>query len=101
VCWAQHELLPIAIEAPADRKTRDEWMDGLWQAIEDDGVDYLSMVQERWVSCAVQAKSPLAGRTNFSVYSGLLGPIHGQELRTRNQRLPLQPGGSGPTSGTA
>lgn len=48
VCWAQHELLPIAIEAPADRKTRDEWMDRLWQAIEDDGVDYLSMVQERW-----------------------------------------------------
>ncbi len=48
VYWAQFELLPIAIEAPADRKTRDEWMDRLWQAIEDDGVDYLSVVQERW-----------------------------------------------------
>jgi hypothetical protein len=35
-------LLPIAIAAPADRKTRDKWLDRLWQAIEDDGVNYLS-----------------------------------------------------------
>ncbi len=48
VYWAQNELLPIAIEAPADRKTRDKWLDRLWQAIEDDGVDYLSLVGDRW-----------------------------------------------------
>jgi hypothetical protein len=48
VYWAQNELLPIAIEAPADRKTRDKWLDRLWQAIEDDGVDYLSLVEDRW-----------------------------------------------------
>jgi len=48
VCWAQQELLPIAIEAAADRKTRDKWLDRLWQAVEDDGVDYLSVVQDRW-----------------------------------------------------
>jgi hypothetical protein len=48
VYWAQQELLPIAIEAPADRKTRDKWLDRLWQAIEDDGVDYLSPVGSRW-----------------------------------------------------
>jgi len=48
VYWAQGELLPIAIEAPADRKTRDNWLDRLWQSIEDDGVDYLSLVQDRW-----------------------------------------------------
>ena len=48
VYWAQDELLPIAIEAPADRKTRDKWLDRLWQAIEDDGVDYLSLVGSRW-----------------------------------------------------
>jgi hypothetical protein len=48
VCSAQDELLPIAIEAPADRKTRNTWLDRLWQAIEDDGVDYLSVVQDRW-----------------------------------------------------
>ena len=27
VYWAQNELLPIAIEAPADRKVRDKWLD--------------------------------------------------------------------------
>ena len=43
VYWAQDELLPIAIAAPADRKTRDKWLECLWQAIEDDGVDYLSV----------------------------------------------------------
>lgn len=47
VYWAQDELLPIAIEAPADRKTRNTWLDRLWQAIEGDGVDYLSLVQDR------------------------------------------------------
>jgi hypothetical protein len=45
---AQQELLPIAIEAPADRKTRDKWLERLWQAIEEDGVNYLSPVEERW-----------------------------------------------------
>jgi len=48
VYWAQQELLPVAIEAAADRKTRDSWLDRLWQAVEDDGVDYLSVVQDRW-----------------------------------------------------
>jgi len=48
VYWAQDELLPIAIGAPADRKTRDKWLDRLWQAIEDDGVDYLFVVGDRW-----------------------------------------------------
>jgi hypothetical protein len=48
VYWAQEELLPIAIQAPADRKTRDKWLDCLWQAIEDDGVDYLSLIGSRW-----------------------------------------------------
>jgi hypothetical protein len=48
VYWAQLELLPIAIEAPADRKTRDRWLDRFWQAIQEDGVDYLSPVEDRW-----------------------------------------------------
>jgi len=48
VYWAQQELLPIAIEAPADRQTRDKWLERLWQAIEDDGVDYLSPAGSRW-----------------------------------------------------
>lgn len=48
VHWAQEELLPIAISAPADRKTRYSWLERLWQAIEEDGVDYLSLVGDRW-----------------------------------------------------
>jgi hypothetical protein len=48
VYWAQDELLPIVIEAPAERKTREKWLDRLWRAIEDDGVDYLSPVGSRW-----------------------------------------------------
>src|SRR5205807_824209 len=39
---------PIAITAPADRETRDGWLARLWQAIEEDGVDYLTVVQDRW-----------------------------------------------------
>jgi hypothetical protein len=35
VNWAQDELLPILIEAPANRKTRDKWLDRLWQAVQD------------------------------------------------------------------
>jgi hypothetical protein len=48
VYWAQVELLPIVIQSSADRKTRDKWLERLWQAIEDDGVDYLSLVGDRW-----------------------------------------------------
>jgi len=48
VNWTQGEVLPIAIEAPSDRETRDQWLVRLWQAIQDDGVDYLWMVEDRW-----------------------------------------------------
>ena len=34
--------------ARADGKTRDKWLDRLWQAIQDDGVSYLSLVEDRW-----------------------------------------------------
>ncbi len=48
VNWAQDELLPIVIGAPADRKTRDKWLERLWQAIQEDGVSYLWMVEDLW-----------------------------------------------------
>jgi tetratricopeptide (TPR) repeat protein len=41
-------LIPIIANAPADEKTRDKWLSRLWQAMEDDGVDYLSPVGDRW-----------------------------------------------------
>jgi len=48
VGWVLTELLPVVINAPVDRKIRDKWLKRLWQAIEEDGVDYLWLVQDRW-----------------------------------------------------
>ncbi|MCX6632829.1 MAG: hypothetical protein NTW28_34960 [Candidatus Solibacter sp.] len=42
------ELIPLIAEAPADPRTRAGWLDRLWQAILDDGVSYLSPVEEAW-----------------------------------------------------
>ncbi len=41
-------LIPVIIKAPAGEKTRSKWLDRLWQAMADDGVDYLSPVGDRW-----------------------------------------------------
>ena len=41
-------VIPILASAPADQKTRDAWLDRLWQAIEDDGVGYLEQVPDHW-----------------------------------------------------
>ena len=41
-------LVQIAIDAPAEARTRSEWLDRLWQAMEEDGVDYLAEVGARW-----------------------------------------------------
>ncbi|MES9830083.1 MAG: hypothetical protein ABW201_17630 [Candidatus Thiodiazotropha sp.] len=41
-------LIPIIIKAPSDENTRNKWLDRLWQAMEVDGVDYLSPVGDRW-----------------------------------------------------
>ena len=35
-------LIPIIVKAPADDKARNEWLDRLWQAMADDGVDLSS-----------------------------------------------------------
>jgi len=41
-------LIPIIVDAPADDRTRGKWLARLWLAIEEDGVDYLSPVADRW-----------------------------------------------------
>jgi len=41
-------LVPLVIVAPADAKVRAKWLDRLWRAIQDDGVEYLSPLTERW-----------------------------------------------------
>ncbi len=77
VYWAQNELLPIAIEAPADRKTRDKWLDRLWQAIEDDGVNYLSPVEDRWGELCRSGEVASWWADRLLACSEPLGPIHG------------------------
>jgi hypothetical protein len=41
-------LVAIIVKAPADEKTRNQWLDRLWRAMAEDGVDYLSPVGDRW-----------------------------------------------------
>ena len=41
-------LIPILIAAPADRKTRERWLDRLYEAVQEDGVNYLSPVEDCW-----------------------------------------------------
>jgi len=43
-----HALIPLLIDAPADRKTREKWLERLYEAVCADGVDYLAPVQDRW-----------------------------------------------------
>jgi len=44
------ELVPIIANAPADAKTRDAWLERLWEAHEADGIPYLG-VPERALPC--------------------------------------------------
>ena len=41
-------LFPVLISAPADTCTRRKWTDRLYEAVCDDGVEYLMPVEERW-----------------------------------------------------
>lgn len=56
VNWTLCELIPVIAGAPADAKTRGRWLDRLWQAIQDDGVSYLWLVEERWGEMCASAE---------------------------------------------
>ena len=42
------EVIPILIAASADQATRSKWLARLFEAVQDDGVEYLSPLEERW-----------------------------------------------------
>jgi hypothetical protein len=42
------ELIPILIDATADHSTRSKWLKRLFEAVHDDGVQYLSPVENRF-----------------------------------------------------
>jgi len=70
-------LVPMIIAAPADDAVRNKWMDRLWKAIEEDGVDYLSPVADRWGEIVIRAPiscyhfSPLVHWTHYQYGSGM------------------------------
>lgn len=47
------ELIPILISAPAGPAARAAWLERLFQAVLDDGVQYLAPVEDRWGEIAV------------------------------------------------
>ena len=47
------ELIPIMIAAPIDVAARSAWLERLFQAVMDDGVQYLAPVEDRWGEIAV------------------------------------------------
>jgi len=48
VSRALGELIPLVVRAPADQRKRNRWLERLWRAIQDDGVSYLTPVEENW-----------------------------------------------------
>lgn len=53
---ALDSLIPIIVQAPADHKTRAKWLDRLWVAIENDGVEYLAPVGNHWGELCASAE---------------------------------------------
>ena len=42
------ELIPILANAPADHATRSKWLERLFEAVQNDGVEYLAPLADRW-----------------------------------------------------
>ena len=42
------QLIPVLVSAPADLKTRATWVERVFVAIQEDGVQYLSPVEDKW-----------------------------------------------------
>jgi hypothetical protein len=42
------ELVEIIASAPADRKTREKWLERLWEAYQEDGIPYIESLGDHW-----------------------------------------------------
>jgi len=42
------QLIPVLVSAPADPETRATWLERVFVAIQEDGVQYLSPVEDQW-----------------------------------------------------
>jgi NAD(P)-dependent dehydrogenase (short-subunit alcohol dehydrogenase family) len=47
------ELVPIIANAPADPKTRDDWLERLWVAHEADRIPYIELLADHWGALCV------------------------------------------------
>lgn len=54
---ATEVLVDIVIDAPVDEKTRLRWLDRLWDAVSNDGVDYLNVREKDGVRFVALLKS--------------------------------------------
>ena len=45
---AVHEAIEYPIKAQVDSRTREKWLERLWEAFQEDGVDYTIEVSDRW-----------------------------------------------------
>lgn len=43
-----NQLIPILADAPADHATRSKWLERLFEAVQNDGVEYLAPAEDRW-----------------------------------------------------
>ncbi|MDX8414005.1 MAG: hypothetical protein R8J85_07950 [Mariprofundales bacterium] len=51
-------LVPIIAEAPADATLREQWLERLWQAVEDDQMPYIEALPRYWGAlCATQERA--------------------------------------------
>ncbi len=41
-------LVPVIADVPASDDLREEWMNRLWQAVEEDNMPYLELLPEYW-----------------------------------------------------
>lgn len=45
---AVHEVIEYPIQAEVDAAVREKWLERLWEAFQEDGVDYTMEVSDRW-----------------------------------------------------
>lgn len=77
-----HVLIDIVVAAPADENLRDTWLEPLWTAVQEDGVDYLWEVSERWGGlCATPERASRTADDLLSIVRLSWSEKHGGYLR--------------------
>ena len=67
-----HQLVEMILTATVDDSLREHWLERLWTAFEEDGVDFLWEVNERWANCAGVRSGHRAPRTSCCLGQGEL-----------------------------